>query len=396
MQDRGRLPYPASVDEIPKQFEDQTPLGDGVDGAEEHVDLSEAEKAALIEAESAVSPVSYSGQDFDVEGLVRRANKGDILVPSFGHEDHRISSAGFQRAFVWNRPQMDRFIESLLLGYPIPGIFLVRQADRRYLVLDGQQRIRTLQHFYRGMFGGIEFALKNVGDDFVGLTYDTLTEDQRRLLDNTFLQATIVDTDGSRESLEAVYQIFERLNSGGTQLTAHEIRVALFAGPFIDFLEKLNRGEAWRELYGRPSPRLRDQELILRILALYVSARTYRRTLKGFLNGFATEHRHLDRLDSDAIRDSFEEAARLILAGPGRRSLRRLSSQVNAALTEALFVGLMRRLDHGTNPSVEKVARAVEAVGSDPLIQDAVSRATADEESVRIRLEVATAALART
>src|SRR4051812_48431475 len=96
--------------------------------------LTDEEAADLNEAEDAVLPVSYSGQDFDVNGLVRRLNSEDILVPTFGHQDARIASAGFQRSFVWNRPQMDRFIESLLLGYPIPGIFLVRQADRRYLV----------------------------------------------------------------------------------------------------------------------------------------------------------------------------------------------------------------------------------------------------------------------
>ena len=168
-------------------------------------------------------------------------NKNDILVPTFGHDDDRIITAGFQRSFVWTRPQMDKFIESLLLGYPIPGIFLIRQADRRYLVLDGQQRLRTLQHFYKGEFGGREFWLSNVVEHLKGLTYKNLTEEQRRLLDNTFFQATVVDTDGSRDSLEVVYQIFERLNSGGTQLTPHEIRVALYAGPSIDFLERLNQ-----------------------------------------------------------------------------------------------------------------------------------------------------------
>ena len=206
---------------------------------EEPMDLNEAEQEDLLEAESVTQQVTYSGQDFDVEGLVRRMNKDDILIPKFGHEDERITTAGFQRSFVWTRPQMDRFIESLLLGYPIPGIFLVRQADRRYLVLDGQQRLRTLQQFYKGEFAGREFSLNNVTDRLKGLTYQNLPEDERRLLDNTFFQTTIVDTDGSRESLEVVYQIFERLNSGGTQLTPHEIRVALYPGPFIDF-----RGEA--------------------------------------------------------------------------------------------------------------------------------------------------------
>ncbi|WP_214108082.1 DUF262 domain-containing protein [Acrocarpospora catenulata] len=362
---------------------------------EEPIELIEQEKLDLLEAEPTPKQVTYSGQDFDVEGLVRRLNKNDILVPTFGHDDKRISSAGFQRAFVWTRPQMDRFIESLLLGYPIPGIFLVRQADRRYLVLDGQQRLRTLQRFYDGTFEGKQFALSNVGEPLKGLTYETLPEDQRRLLDNTFFQATIVDTDGSRESLEVVYQIFERLNSGGTQLTPHEIRVALYAGPFIDFLEKLNQGQDWRAIYGKPSPRLRDQELILRILALYASAPTYKRPLKVFLNNFAAQHRTLQHLNTAVLEDLFKRTSQLIAEAVGRKAVRFQSSQVNAALTEALFVGLMRRLDFDREITADGVAIAIREIQSDPTLPAAISRSTADEESVKARLETATRRFAR-
>jgi hypothetical protein len=362
---------------------------------DEPTGLDEAEQMDLLEAEPSPQQVTYSGQDFDVEGLVRRLNKSDILVPTFGHEDQRITSAGFQRGFVWTRPQMDRFIESLLLGYPIPGIFLVRQADRRYLVLDGQQRLRTLQRFYEGTVDGREFSLKNVGESLRGLTYSTLPEEQRRLLDNTFFQATVVDTDGSRESLEAVYQIFERLNSGGTQLTPHEIRVALYAGPFIDFLERLNRGGDFRAIYGKVSPRLRDQELVLRILALYAVAPTYKRPLKAFLNNFAAEHRYLQRLDHESIGASFERASGLIANAVGRQAVRYQSSQVNAALGEALFVGLMRRLDFDQEIDRADVATAIRGIQSDPNLEDAISRSTADEESVKTRLEIATKRFAR-
>jgi hypothetical protein len=364
-----------------------------LEGDPEH--LTAYEQQELVEAEDSPTSVSYSGQDFDVVGLVRRLEAGDILVPSFGHDDERISAAGFQRSFVWTRPQMDRFIESLLLGYPIPGIFLVRQVDRRYLVLDGQQRLKTLQAFYSGVYEGREFALQNVNDEFRGLKYRTLGEDQRRLLDNTFLQATIVATDGSKSSLEAIYQIFERLNSGGTQLTPHEIRVALFAGPFIEYLERLNRDENWRSLYGKRSPRLRDQELVLRILALYANAPNYSRPLKGFLNNFAASNRDLSDLNTTVLGDRFREAARLLYEGVGRQALRRQGSQINAALTEALFVGLMRRLDHGIPIAAAAVGEAVKALQSDQTLASAVSRSTADEENVRARLETATAVFAR-
>lgn len=104
--------------------------------------MEEESQEAIPELE----PLSYFGTDFDVHGLVRRLGTEDIIVPRFDPIIEDISGvAGFQRKFVWKKTQMDRFIESLLLGFPIPGIFLVQQADRSLLVLDGQQRLTTLE-----------------------------------------------------------------------------------------------------------------------------------------------------------------------------------------------------------------------------------------------------------
>lgn len=352
--------------------------------------LSAEELETIEEAEPEAYPVTYTGSDFDVEGLVRRVKRGDIIVPKFGSGDESIETAGFQRSFVWKRPQMDRFIESLLLGYPIPGIMLVEQQDRRYLVLDGQQRLTTLDAFYAGIHDKKEFALRNVSQEFQGLTYATLSPEQRRQLDNTFIQATIVKTDGSDASLDSVYQVFERLNSGGTQLTPHEIRVALYAGPFVEFLSGLNEHPTWRDLYGPPSPRLRDQELVLRVIALYVSAPTYRRPLKKFLNDFTGEHRNLDRLPSDRIRDLFVRASDAFAAGPGRAALRPGGTRINAAFTESVYVGLMRRLELG-DVAPQDVIRVTADLEVDQGLSAAITSGTAEEENVRTRLALASA-----
>ena len=370
------------------------------DSAEELIDLDITDRTLTTEetddlesAESSIAPVSYSGQDFDVDGLVRRLNNGDIVIPSFGSEDKELEVAGFQRGFVWNRKQMDRFIESLLLGFPIPGLFLVRQqSDKRYLVLDGQQRLTTLQAFYRGVHGGKEFALLNVADEYQDLTYSTLPPALRRTIDNAFLQATVVSTDGTDASLEAVYQIFERLNSGGTQLTPHEIRVALYAGPFIGELERINKLSSRREPYGRKNPRLRDQELILRILALYVESDDYSRPLKGFLNNFTGKYRH----KSDSLKNAselFERSAEHLVAGPGPRALRKSSSQVNAAQSEAIFVGLMRQLKI-KDLDAAAVSTAVDSLVANTDFDAATTRSTADETVVQGRLRIATEAFA--
>jgi hypothetical protein len=349
---------------------------------------------SINESDPDPEPVSYLGSDFDVDGLVRRFERGDIIIPSFGADDQTIETAGFQRRFVWRRPQMDRFIESLLLGYPIPGVFFVQQLDRRYLVLDGQQRIRTLAAFYKGLHNGQEFTLRSVAKRFEGLSYRDLDDETRRTLDNTFIQATIVRTDGSPTSLDAVYQIFERLNTGGTQLTPHEIRVALYSGPLIEFLTSLNSVPAWRSLYGKESPRLRDQEMILRFIALYIQAGSYRRPLRKFLNDFAATHRGLDSLPADVLRERFEKSTELLLAGPGRAALRATGNQLNAALTEAVLVGLAKRLDYGAPPAPADVTTAVRTISQDSRIEAVISRATADEESVRTRLAIADRAFA--
>ena len=353
--------------------------------------LTQEEEADLEAAEPEAKPIAYSGQDFDVDGLIRRLNNEDILVPNFGHDDEKIQSAGFQRAFVWRRPQMDKFIESILLGYPIPGVFLVKQSDARYLVLDGQQRLLTLKFFRDGLYQGREFALKNVQNDLKGLTYKTLPDDLRRIFENTFIQAIVVTSDGSAQSLDSIYQIFERLNSGGTQLTPHEIRVALYAGPFIDFLELINSQDAWRELYGKRSPRLRDQELILRIIALLLRGEEYRRPLKKFLNDTTAENRNKGEQQLEYLRSDIDKASQLILESCGRQGLRlEGSSQVNAALAEAIFVGLIVSLDSKKLTSQpNSVRETIDNIKRDEKMLEAISKATADESQVSLRISIA-------
>lgn len=359
-------------------------------------DFSDEEIQSQDEVDPTPSRVAYTTTDFDAEGLVRRLERKDILIPTFGEasaQDPVIETARFQRPSVWTKVQMDRFIESLLLGYPIPGIFLVQQRDRRYLVLDGQQRLRTLVAFYEGVVAKKEFALQHVGNEFKGMTYKDMPGDLKRVLDNTFIQATIVQTDGSQSSLDAVYQVFERLNTGGTQLTPHEIRIALYSGPLIDWLTELNAVPSWRSLYGPPARHFRDQELILRIIALVVSPGTYKRPLKKYLNDFAAQQRNLESLDQEGLSRRFATACELLNEGPGARVLRPGGNAINAATTEALLVGLMRRLEAST-PTSGFVAVAATSLVGDATFASSIQRATADEDSVRRRLSLATTAFA--
>lgn len=121
----------------------------------------------------------------------------------------------------------------------------------------------------------------------------------------------------------------------------------------------------------------------------------YRRPLKGFLNNFVGQHRSLKSLNTDLLSERFERAAKLVQETVGKEALRRTGYQLNAALTEAIFVGLMRRLDHGEPIQPSDVGGVIASLRGDEAMESAVSRATADEENVRTRLELATSHFSR-
>jgi hypothetical protein len=140
------------------------------------------------------------------------------------------------------------------------------------------------------------------------------------------------------------------LNTGGTLLQPQEIRAAIFQGPFNELLHGLNDIDAWRAVFGAPSLRLKDQELILRFLAFFFAARDYSRPMKEFLNEFMGRHRRLQELASAELMRPFE-ATIGVLTRPGAIEARRLfrpGTQINAAVYDAVMVGMARRLQSGS------------------------------------------------
>src|SRR5262249_49146039 len=101
------------------------------------------------------------------------------------------------------------------------------------------------------------------------------------------------------------------------------------------------------------------------------------------------------RFNRESVEKLFEAASELIASATGRRAVRYQSSQVNAALAEALFVGLMRRLDFDADVDAQDVSSAIDDIQGDARLRDAISRSTADEEFVKARLEIATKRFAR-
>ena len=360
--------------------------------------VTDGEGIRDIDESTEVIPYRYEitayGADYPVDGLIKRLESGDIVVPTFDPEiEGEEGIVGFQRRFVWTKPQSDRFIESLLLGLPVPGIFLVKQRSGVLLVLDGHQRLRTLQAFYAGVLRRQEYKLANVQKQFDGLRFADLDPEDRRRIDDAIIHATIVRQDEPSKGQSSVYLIFERLNTGGTNLQPQEVRVALYRGSLLALLRKLNDHPAWRSLYGSQSKRLKDHELILRFLAMYESRATYHRPMKEFLNQYMDSRSDVAEAEADRLADVFRNTADVVLETLGKGAFR-LRTAVNAAVLDSVMVGVAVRLEDGPIDEAAAMRDAYDSLVANEGFLSAVERATADEDSVRSRMALSIEAFA--
>ncbi len=330
--------------------------------------------------EEVTSVVRYEitsyGADMLVDGIVKRMDDGAIFIPEF------------QRNFVWTKPQASRFIESLLLGLPVPGIFLFREPEsRKLMVVDGQQRLKSLQQYYTGMFRNAPFGLVGVSEDLAGRTYQELAPEDRRDLDDSIIHATIFQQDGP-EDRSSVYSVFERLNTGGTPLHPQEIRACVYGGVLSKLLADLARNEHWLEVYRSQSPRKKDEEIILRFLALYCDFDSYERPMKQFLNNFMEKHRDPHDDLCKRFRSVFEATMATVANMLGPEALRP-KGVLNVSVADAVLVGIAHRLDRGPINSAQALRdaneRLIDAMGREELYRIG----TTDKERVERRVALA-------
>ena len=318
--------------------------------------------------------LSY-GADYTVDSLVRRLNRAEFYVPPF------------QREYVWTQPQASRFIESLLLGLPVPNVFVAREAaSSKHLIIDGQQRLKTLQYFFENHFidNNRKFQLKGVAPEWNGMTVDDLSADDKLRLEDSIVRVTIFKQDHPDDD-RSIYSVFERLNTGGTKLTPQEIRNCVSHGTFIELLKELNRNESWRSIFGATSKRQKDQELILRFFAFYFEEESYKGPMRNFLNLFTEKHRNIADPVTSNFRRVFVNTIQTVCDAIGQRAFRPLSTTLNAAVFDSVMVGVAKRLDCGPISSPKQLNEAYEKLLIDGTFISGYRESTSDAGNVKAR-----------
>ena len=156
------------------------------------------------------------GADITLRDIVGSYEDGDIVKPEL------------QRKYVWDKKESSRFIESILLGLPVPSVFLANTPDGHKLIVDGYQRIKTIYDYYKGTWTGDNsvFALSNsekINSRWRGKTYATLSPDDQRRFRLYTIHAIIFEQKTPRND-SGLYQIFERINTSGKRFATVSIK----------------------------------------------------------------------------------------------------------------------------------------------------------------------------
>jgi uncharacterized protein with ParB-like and HNH nuclease domain len=349
------------------------------DKEQEIIDInSSEEEPAIIQYD-----ITSYGADYTVDGLVKKLNRGDIFIPNF------------QREYVWSQIEASKLVESLLLGLPIPGIFLAKESEsNKLLVIDGQQRLRSLQFYINGYFNPIEgkktkriFKLVKVQKEFEGRTFDQLEESDRLMVEDSIIHATIIKQESPSEDNTSVYHVFERLNSGGKKLTPQEIRAAVYHGALNDLITSLNQFSDWRDLFGPASPRLKDQELILRFLAVKYFSEHYSKPMNEFLNKFNLKNRLVNQQTLLSFENSFTNSISFLKECIGKKVFRP-EGVFNVSVFESISVAVSKLIDSKGLIDCDTFTKNFDDLMQNEDYKYSISRATSDESVFAMRQEI--------
>ena len=304
--------------------------------------------------------VTAAPNDFNVMTLHSFVESGAVRIP------------GFQRNFVWDLGRASKLIESLILGLPVPQLFLYEQERNKFLVIDGQQRLMSIYYFIQKRFprknkrGELRLIFDREGripgeilhDDtyfqtfnlllperlpghenqFKGLNYETLG-DYKTQFDLRPIRNIVVKQNSPSNDDSSIYEIFNRLNSGGINLSPQEIRTSMYHSDFYNLLYELNNLPKWRKILGASEPDLhmKDIEILLRGLAVLVDGEHYTPSMVKFLNQFSNKCKTRSPERDEYFRQLFESFLEACSSLPENAFKNKRNNRFNVALYEAVF-----------------------------------------------------------
>jgi hypothetical protein len=312
------------------------------------------------------------------QDIVRRIGQGRFVL-----------DPDFQRAFVWGVDKQSRLIESILMRIPLPVFYVAEDEKGRLIVVDGRQRLTTLQRFFAG-----ELTLKLGRDELDGKTFGNLDDRLQNRIEDCQLHFYIIDHAVPER---ARLDIFERVN-GGEQLSRQQMRNAIYNGVATAFLRDEATIALFREATGGSLDvrRMQDREFVNRFCSFtLLPIDEYRGDMDDWLARGLMALAKLDDAERDALRGLFRCGLANNLAVFGKHAFRKhvRPDQNRSLINASLFDVMMARLAWIDEPTVLARADALRAafyarMGDDRFIK-AITYGPNTPKEVRTRFEIA-------
>tara|TARA_R110002072_G_scaffold302978_1_gene490662 strand:+ start:88894 stop:89997 length:1104 start_codon:yes stop_codon:yes gene_type:complete len=320
--------------------DDQPPVAETVENDElpEQVKLAEAQ---IVEQSKRIE---YYLTDYSVELLAMKMGNKQFVIPAYQRDD------------TWEDDRKSRFIESLLMGLPIPFLFFWEKSDGKLEVVDGSQRLRTISQFLNSNLVIGELTQLT---ELAGLRFRDLPESRQLKIKNRSIRGIILNEHADEQ---ARFDIFERINTGSKIANKAEVRRGALAGPFLDLVIKLAKDELFTKLAPVPKKGVslrKREEMVTRFFAyvdLYLSDfKDYHDRPAEYLFDYAkTKNKELE--DTKRTKDfekRFHETMKFIeKAFPYGFRKSATATETYYTRFESLAVGSRLALDQ--NPSLKK------------------------------------------
>lgn len=354
--------------------------------------------------------ISASPNDFNIKTLFDFIGSGVVKIP------------GFQRNYVWDIKRASKLIESIIIGIPIPQIFLYEEAKNRFMVIDGQQRYMTIYYFMKKRFPRKEKRLelrvifdenKGIPDEilnnneyftdfnlklpttqpnqinkFNNLNYFTLDDEDKVSFELRTIRNIIIKQNAPDDEHSVVFEIFNRLNSGGVNLKPQEIRTSLFHSSFYDMLYRINLNEHWRSLTPSVTPNLnmKDVEILLRGFSMLIDGENYKPSMTKFLNRFSLKAKAFPSQNIDYLEKLFLEFIQKI-PDSDSKLFHSKTGRFNISVYESIFVAMCEEAFSNKDFNISDISfEKVNLLKADEEFVDATQSDTASEKNVKFRI----------
>ncbi|MDE6250770.1 MAG: DUF262 domain-containing protein [Alphaproteobacteria bacterium] len=337
--------------------------------------------------------------DPNIHTLFSMWQSGDIILrPSF------------QRKYVWNSGQASKLIESILLGFPVPVIYVSETDDGKWLVIDGQQRLTSIIRFMNNEFEHpdgrkTEFKLSslNVLDQYNKCRFVDLDKEAQRKLKNYSIRIVVILKNSGPD---IKFDMFERLNRGSVGLNDMELRNCIYRGTYMETVKALAKDTVFRELVGlrNNEPRMKDVELVLRFMAFsHQTYLKYSAPMKKFLNDDCEHFKIYDDKQRKEDEERFKNALYLIKTIYGKQAFKRYvidldtkegkwdnkSLNINTSLFDIYMWFFSTQDKNKVTRNADLIREAtIDLMVNDEKFIDSITRSTSGNVQVRTRFDI--------